>query len=195
MPVVTCSMNRVGRRGALLLGLLALLLPTTLWAGGHTIKVRPPNGVDDTATIQAALDAAVASGPGTTVQLAAGRYLTQQLATYNFHGTFKGAGKDKTIIEALPHLQVNANANFCNSPGLPNVTNNRWPSLIIFVDGDIRISELSIKVMASPGTATTTWWLCDSPCTFLLDAIRIMGTTTPYQWVRIQSPQRRGFPR
>ncbi len=176
MPDTTCRMKCVGLRGALLWGLLALLLPSVAWAGGHIIKVQPPNGVDDTIHIQAALDAAMASGPGATVQLAAGRYLTQQLAIYNFHGTFKGMGKDKTTLEALPHLQVTPG--FGNSPVLPNGTTNRWPCLIVFVDGDIQVSDLSIKITAPPGTATATWWLGDSPVTCLLDAIRIMGTTT-----------------
>ena len=177
MPDNTCRRNRGGLRSALLWGVLglALALPTTVWAAGHTIKVRPPSGVDDTATIQAALDAAVTSGPDSTVQLAAGRYLTQQLAVYNFHGTFKGMGKDRTTIEALPNLQVTPG--FGNSPVLPNGTTNRWPSLVIFVDGDIRVSDLSIKVTAPPGTAAATWLLDDSPVNFLLDAIRIMGTT------------------
>lgn len=164
-------------RSAMLWSLLgaALLSPTSAQAGNHTIRVRPPNGVDDTATLQAALDAGVASGPGTTVQLASGRYLTQQLATYNFHGTFKGMGKDKTIIEALPKLLVNPDVDFCSSPGFPNGTTNRWPSLIVFVDGDIRVSDLSILVTAPPGTATTTWWMCGSPNTWLIEAIRFMG--------------------
>ena len=177
MTAMNCRVNRVGLRVALIRDLigLALLLPTALWAGGHTIRVQPPNGVDDTANIQAALNEAVERGSGTTVLLTAGRYLTQQLATYNFHGTFKGMGKDKTTIEALPHLLVNPNVDFCSSPGFPNGTTNRWPSLIVFVDGDIRVSDLSIKVTAPPGTATTTWWMCGSPNTWLIEALRFMG--------------------
>lgn len=177
MPETFRRARSVDFRGLLQRGVLGLLLllPTTLWAGGHTIRVQHPNGVDDTANIQAALDMAVASGPGCTVQLAAGKYLTQQLATYNFHGTFKGAGKDRTIIEALPNLLVNPDVDFCSSPGFPNGTTNRWPSLIVFVDGDIRVSDLSIKVTAPPGTATTTWWMCGSPNTWLIEAIRFMG--------------------
>ncbi len=186
---------------------LALLLPTTLWAGGHTIKVRPPNGVDDTANIQKALNEAVAKGPGTTVQLAAGKYLTQQLATYNFHGTFKGMGKDKTTIEALPNLLVNS-PDGCNGETLPggalnwpNGTTNRWPSLIIFVDGDIRVTDLSIKVTAAPGTATTLWYMCGSPCTFLIESLRFMGQHRTNAWVENvafeglpdDSPTSRGF--
>ena len=96
MSYMNCRVQREGLRGALLWGILGLilLLPTTVWAGGHTVKVPPPNGVDDTANIQAALNACVAYGPGCTVKLAAGKYLTQQVVVYNFQGTFKGMGID-----------------------------------------------------------------------------------------------------
>ena len=62
------------------------------------ISVGPPNGSDDTNNIQAALNACVAQGPGCTVQLQAGTYLTRQLVTYNFQGTFKGMGQDSTVV-------------------------------------------------------------------------------------------------
>ena len=176
MSDMTSRAKRVGLRVALLWGALglALLLPTAAWAGGHTIKVPPPNGVDDTANIQAALDAGVAGGSGITVQLASGKYLTQQLVTYNFHGTFKGAGKDKTIIEALPNLLVNV-PDVCTGERMPNGTTNRWPSLIIFVDGNIKVSDLSIKITATHGTATTPWYMCGDAYTSLIDALRFMG--------------------
>jgi hypothetical protein len=168
--------NRTGLTVALLRGILGLvlLLPASAWAGGRTTTVPPPNGVDDTVNIQRALDAAVANGPGSVVQLAAGRYLTQQLVTYNFQGTFKGMGKDKTTIEALPNLLVNV-PDFCVGAVMPNTTSSRWPSLIMFVDGDIRVTDLAIKVTAPPGTATTGYWMCGSPCTFLIEALRFMG--------------------
>ena len=74
--------------------LCTCLAPAVAWASGHTVKVPPPNSVDDTANIQAALNACVAYGPGCTVKLAAGKYLTQQVVVYNFQGTFKGMGID-----------------------------------------------------------------------------------------------------
>ena len=132
MPDMNRRVKRVGLRGAFLWGILGLimLLPVTVWAGGHTVKIQPPNGIDDTANIQGALDACAAHGPGCTVQLAAGTYLTKQVVVYNFRGTFKGVGMDHTTIEALPNLPVNL-----QGPGecLPNTTTCMWPSLIIFV--------------------------------------------------------------
>src|SRR5208282_1387348 len=85
------------------LGLL-LILPTTASAAGSTIWVAPPNGKDDTANIQAALNACVTRGPGCTVQLQAGKYFTKQLVTYNFRGTFKGMGINQTTVEGDIHV-------------------------------------------------------------------------------------------
>lgn len=169
-----CSVKCVGLRGAFLWGILGLimLLPATVWAGGHTVKVPPPNGVDDTANIQSALDACVASGKNCTVQLAAGNYRTSQLVEYNFRGTFKGMGIDSTTIEALPNLPVNIPA---SGECLPNTSTCLWPTLIIFVDGNIHVSDLSIHVTAPPGTATTGWPFFGLEISSLLDGLRFMG--------------------
>jgi hypothetical protein len=64
-----------------------MILPTAVLASGSTVWVGPPNGANDTENIQAALNACVAQGPGCTVQLREGKYLTSQLVTYNFQGT------------------------------------------------------------------------------------------------------------
>lgn len=154
---------------------LVLLTPLTARAGSYTVYVPTPNGTDDTANLQAALDACVAHGPGCTVQLTAGHYLTKQLVTYNLRGTFKGKGQDKTVIEALPNLPVTLPDFTVQGPCMPNPTTCLWPSLIMFVDGDIRISDISIKVTAPPGTATTGWFSGGSEYTSLIDALRFMG--------------------
>jgi hypothetical protein len=161
------------RFSILQLVLLACLIaaPTAAWAGSRTIYVPPPNGTDDTTNIQAALDACVAYGPGCTVQLQAGNYLTKQLVAYNFRGTFKGLGMDRTTIEALPNLPVVLLDPVTQGECFPNTTTCPWPSLIIFVDGDINISDLSIHITAPPGTATAPW----QGFTTLLDALRFMG--------------------
>ena len=154
MPDMNYGVNSLGLRGAFLWGILGLimLLPATGWAGGRTVKVPPPNGVDDTANIQAALNACVAFGKNCTVQLAPGTYYTRQLVAYNFHGTFKGLGMDTTTIEALT-LPVNFFfdvTNICQ----PNTTTCLWPTLMVFVEGDISISDLSVHMTATDGTAT-----------------------------------------
>jgi hypothetical protein len=174
MSKMNCRGARAGPRPALpfcFLG-LSLILPTTALAGGPTIWVAPPNGVNDTANIQAALNACVAQGPNCTVQLQAGRYLTKQVVTYNFRGTFKGMGQDRTIIEALPNLPVVLLDPVTGGECAPNTTTCPWPSLMIFVDGDIHVSDLSIRIAAPPGTATAPWV---GLFTTLLDALRFMG--------------------
>jgi hypothetical protein len=140
---------------------------------GSTVSVPAPNGTDDTANIQSALNACVARGPGCTVQLRAGRYLTQQLVAYNFQGTFKGMGQEKTTIEALPALPVTIPDVFTNGECAPNTSDCLWPSLIIFVDGDINVSDFTINVPSVP--ATQTYYAFGTPTTYLNDGIRFMG--------------------
>ena len=140
-------------------------------AHGTLISVGPPNGVNDTASIQAALDSCVGKGPNCVVQLSPGTYRTTQLVTYNFEGTFRGAGQATTTIEALPELSVVQNPTEC----LPNTTTCLWPTLIMFVDGHIRVSDLGIRITAEDGTATTGWNIFGTQTTSLIDALRFMG--------------------
>jgi parallel beta-helix repeat protein len=108
-----------------------------------TVNVQGPNGPDDTAVVQAALDTCVAHGPGCTVQLAAGTYMTQQLFAKDFHGSFKGKGMDVTIIQALT-LTVNQDHPFQLNP--PSVT-NKYPDLVTFLGGDIVVSDMTLKAL------------------------------------------------
>lgn len=176
----------VGTKLVLLLCLLGLCLvfPTAANAGGPTIFVAPPNGKDDTANIQAALNACVAKGPGCTVQLAAGTYFTSQLVVYNFQGTFKGKGMNATTIEALYPLPVKSDRLMGNSNCAPNTTTCLWSSLIIFVEGNIHVSDMSIKENAPPGTATTGMYFSDgSFLTDLVDVFRFMGQYPTNVWL------------
>jgi hypothetical protein len=78
--------------------LLAMLLPGASLAQGAVFTVMP-TGDDDTANIQAALDAATAAGPGSVVQLAAGEfYMSGAVGVYDFSGTFRGMGSGETTI-------------------------------------------------------------------------------------------------
>jgi hypothetical protein len=177
MPRVNCIAVRLCLRLALVVAILGLMMltPLTARADSYTVSVPPPNGTDDTKNLQSALDTCVAYGSGCTVQLAAGNYLTKQLVAYNFRGTFKGKGKDRTVIEALPNLPVNLPDFSVQAPCMPNPTTCLWPSLIMFVEGDIHISDISIKVTAPPGTATTGWFNGGSKITDLIDTLRFMG--------------------
>ena len=158
---------------ALCVGLL-LAMPTAAWAGGYTVYVPAPNGVDDTANLQRALDDCVRIGQDCTVQLAGGRYLTKQLVAYSFHGTFRGQSQSKTIVEALPNLPVNSWDHDNTTWWPPNTTDHTWPDLIMFVDGDIRVSDMTIKTTSIP--ATQPYYLFGGiEFRQFLGAIRIMG--------------------
>ncbi len=161
----------------LLLILFTSLTAATAWAGSKIVYVRAPNGTDDTVNIQKALDACVAYGPGCTVQLRAGHYFTKQLVEYNFHGTFKGMGIDTTKIEALPNLLVELEpvGSVPESHCRPNTTTCLWPTVILFVNGDIHVSDFSLYMTAPPGTATTTWQFDTVPYVGLFDGISFMG--------------------
>jgi hypothetical protein len=156
MSYMNCRVKRAALGVAILWGILGLilLLPATAWAGGHTVKVPPPNGVDDTAKIQGALNKCKAYGAGCTVQLQAGTYHTKQVIIHNFQGTFKGVGKASTTIEAL-FLPANfpdpSLVEACN----PNFTDCLWTTLITFIDGNINVSDLTINVTLVP--AAQTW--------------------------------------
>jgi hypothetical protein len=149
------------------------MVSAAVLANGTTVRVPPPNGSDDTANIQGALNACVAHGPGCTVQLRAGTYLTRQLVTYNFQGTFTGMGQGETTIEALPALLVTATDPFFNGECAPNTTDCLWPDLIIFVDGDIKVSGFTLNLPAIP--ATQVWYIAGTPATVINDGIRFMG--------------------
>jgi len=155
---------------------LVILTPLAASAHSNTVYVSPPNGADDTSNIQSALNTCVAYGKGCTVQLASGNYLTKQLVAYNFRGTFKGKGKNKTIVEALPELDVTGFPQRQNNEFFecrPNTTDCSWPSLIVFVDGDIHVSDMAIKISSVPSTKP--WFIGDWEVTALIDALRFMG--------------------
>jgi hypothetical protein len=160
-------------------GSLSLAAPPGVAAVDSTILVAPPNGSDDTANIQAALDACVAHGPGCTVQLQAGKYLSRQLVSYNFQGTFKGMGKDRTSIEALYPLLVTLEpvGGTADSLCRPNTTTCLWPDLILFVNGEIHISDLALYELAPPGMATTPWGFAGSNPGYvgLFDVLSFIG--------------------
>jgi len=154
---------------------LIVQFATPAGAANLTVWVPPPSGVDDTAALQAALDRCVAHGRGCTVELATGLYLTRQLVACDFRGTFRGRGRDLTTLEALPGLKVDHLAS-ATEPGVfwPPSPERPWPSLVTFVDGDVRVSDLAIRIPHVPSTdpyeMMPGWSL-----SVLIDAIRFMG--------------------
>jgi hypothetical protein len=142
----------------------------------HTIVVRP-NGHDDTADIQAAFNACVSYGPGCTVQLVKGTYYISQIAVSGFQGNFLGMGQGVTIIQGLPNLaSPNPTYDTDTIPfwaGLPGPS-NPWPVLLTFVNGNFRISGMTITdtyYNPVPGG----WDLSGSILTYLWATITVTG--------------------
>ena len=171
MSNLNCQTHKIGLRLFLLVVLLGLIMfiPVSAWAGNRTVYVPPPTGIDDTANLQTALDTCVVNGPKCTVQIDKGNYLTKQLVAYNFQGSFKGMGKGQTIITALPELPVNSWDLDQTIWYPPNTTDHTWPALIMFIDGDITISDMAVKVPSLQATQPY------SLGTTLLAAIWVMG--------------------
>lgn len=130
-----------------------------------------PTGTDDSANLQCAFDAAVDAGPGSEVRLLAGAYHTGQIVVNEFHGSFYGAGADKTEVFNLPNLPVGSGDwNFS-----PPSAENPWPDLFAFLGGDFAISELALRITGDEPTQE--WWIFGSgPFYELACAVLITGT-------------------
>jgi len=119
---------------------------TTIPASSHTIIVKP-NGVDDTANIQAAFNTCTSHNWVCTIELVKGTYYTEQITVYGFRGSFVGAGQGATIVQAQPNLPPPNTAYATNTipfwAGLPGPS-NPWPVLFTFVNGAFGISGMTI---------------------------------------------------
>ncbi len=136
---------------------------------GSVITVKP-TGVDDTANIQCAFDAAVASGPGVSVRLKSGTFHTAQIVVNNFQGKFTGAGAKNTVIVNLPNLNVNTDEIFFRN--FPSAS-NPWPTVFAFVNGNFVISDLSIQIAGDK--PTTGWYYFGFKFEELCHAITVIG--------------------
>lgn len=108
----------------------------------RTIVVEPSGG-NDTAAVQAALDACVLFGPGCTVELTEGTFRTQQLLTHDFRGVLRGAGRDATILEPFERFRVSSDEVVLARPPSPE---NPWPFHVTFVGGDVTVSDLTFRM-------------------------------------------------
>ncbi len=98
------------------------------------VIVVEPTGTDDTENILQAFADAEAAGPGTTIQLIEGDYYTGAMEIYGFHGTVKGAGTSKTIMNCFPGIPVEDQLN-----------NNQCSAWWRMIGGDITLSDMTFK--------------------------------------------------
>jgi hypothetical protein len=130
-------------------GFLAIAFkPVNTWPNSSTFVVSPSGG-DDTDNIQAAFNAAIATGKKSIVRLTAGQFYANNIIVQNFDGVFKGAGMDLTKIDTLRGLDPNL-------PGIELIqTDSEDPSTIypfsiwfLFEDSNVKICDLSFEITA-----------------------------------------------
>jgi hypothetical protein len=97
--------------------------------------VPPPTGGDDTPNLLNTIAVAQAAGPGSVIRLQEGTYHIGFIEIHEFFGTIKGAGREKTIIKPVPNL-----------PCLGQVSKTMLVSLVTFVGGDIRMTDLAFTI-------------------------------------------------
>jgi hypothetical protein len=107
-------------------------------SSGSVIMVYP-SGTDDTKAISDAFDKAKAAGPGSVVQLSAGNFKIGFIEVWDFKGSFRGAGKGKTIITNVPDL-----------PQAEVLSNFKYPALLKFVGGNLSMTNMTIHLKDGP---------------------------------------------
>jgi len=150
---------------------LSMLLLSTApaLASPKTFYVHPSGG-NDTPNIQAAFNAAVKAGPGSTVQLSAGHFYTNTILVKNFKGCFKGAGEGRTTIDCLRGLDPSL-------PGATEVGNpGFWLCLFLFKGGNLRASDMSFDITAA--SPAETWNNHGSPADFLGCMVGVLGNAS-----------------
>jgi hypothetical protein len=129
------------------LAVAAIALVATAPAMAKRPVVIPPSGdltgQMDYENIQAAL---LEATPNTVIELQMGTYyLNHVVFADNFRGTFKGAGKDVTIITSVGVLEAWNSGDdppWLNPPSL----DNPWPALFSFVDGNFTLRDMTFQI-------------------------------------------------
>jgi hypothetical protein len=157
----------------------ALASAQTYDASTRTVTVAP-SGADDTAAIRAAFDVCGAVGPGCTVRLTEGSFVTRQHVVHGFDGRFVGAGADRTIVEPLTPLRVSAAP---NALAQPPTDEEPWPVLFFFADARMTLADLTFRV--PDGVVTTPWSIFGGEAVALLTLVSINGVDVRVDLERI----------
>jgi hypothetical protein len=143
----------------------------TLDTASRTVTVAPSGG-DDTSAIASAFSMCMDLGPGCTVQLSEGTFLTRQQDIEGFGGTFAGAGREATVIEALtPYVVSPPRVDI----SLRQADRSGAPVMFTFWDGDIVIRDMTLAVRgASP---SETWLYAGNVLDVIAVVISFSGPT------------------
>lgn len=158
-------------------GMLALSASLSI-AGAISIK---PNGSDDTAQLQAALESCSGTKSRCKIVLSEGTFYTDVLLVRNFNGKIVGQGAGKTIIRPVTDRPLRStDIVFENDPTLAEP----YPILLHFSDGgNIELADFTLdfpsdmKVEPYVTFDTQDQTIQDA----LLSAIMADGTTNPAQ--------------
>ena len=147
----------------------ALAHAQTYDAPTRTVTVAP-SGSDDTAAIRTAFDVCAAVGPGCTVRLTEGTFVTRQHVIRGFDGRFVGAGADRTFIEPRTPLHVtDAEMVLMHPP----TDDEPWPILFLFVDARMTLADLAFRVRDR--IITTPWNIFDLQIEALATLVSLTG--------------------
>lgn len=156
-------MNRTVAKGILsvvtsLVTSAILAAPAAAWGWRHRSCLEP-NGTDDTIEVQSALDECSEARRSCVVSLCEGVFRIAQVRVKDFRGVLRGAGREKTFIEALPNLEVNDNPDgyFRDDPFDPGLA--PWPILMQFVEGKATLRDFTVEIPTpAPGDRPTRGW-------------------------------------
>jgi hypothetical protein len=137
-----------------------LATPAGAWSGKHKACLAPSGTGDDTAPLQSALEKCSGAKKGCVVSLCEGTFRIAPVRVKDFRGVLRGAGRGRTVIQALPNLDVNDNPDgyFMNDPFDP--TFGPWPVLLQFIEGKAKIRDLTVEIPSpAPEETPTLGWL------------------------------------
>ncbi len=133
-----------------------------------------PNGVDDTAQLQAALTACSGARPACKISLSKGVFHTDVLLVRDFKGRIQGQGARHTIVRPITGRPLRSTeVPFLEDPTLEEP----YPVLLHFADGgDIRLADFTLEF---PGEMRVEPYTVVEPIAdALLSAIMVDGTET-----------------
>lgn len=142
-----------------------------------------PGGGDDTAALQCALDAAIASGQPSAIRLSPGTFHVAQLVARGFAGTIQGSGANSTVLTNVARPVYVAPVDmYLAEPS----AENPWPALVAFVGGDLDVSDLTVRIT---GEAPTTGWSIfgiDPPIKAFSSAFVVLGPRATARFTGVQ---------